>query len=537
MEVPMGHVPIPYTEQPALPEWITTRTVPDLLGYWASRQPDAVALIARSADRIQRRITYGELDALTHQVAVGLQRAGLRPGERIVLMLDNRCGFEAVVTQLAAHKAHTVAVPLNSRYTSAEVADAMQRAQAHAIASFAEQSSAVVDAGLPESVIRIVVGDDSGGGGLEWESLIIDSAESLEGGPYREDESADWLFTSGTTSAPKCAMFANSSCVATGFGFASAIDARPDDVLQTPVPFFTSSGSHCALMTMLWSGCTLVLEESASAESNLRRAVDESTTILLAVPAIFSFMLELEDFTADRLPCLRLLDYGGSPMSPTVINRLYERFPDVELRQTYGLTESGPTGLYLTGEYALSKLGAVGGGPMPLIEFDVQDEHGVSVPKGGRGEICYRGPAITAGYFNDPTNTAKTFRSGWLLSGDIVRVDEDGFVYHLDRSKDIIIRGGFNITSVEVENRLLAHPAVAEAAVIGVSHPKLGEDIVGVVVARSDTSASSEDIIAFCREELADFKVPRTVVFVDEMPRNAMGKLLKRGLRDELGRD
>jgi acyl-CoA synthetase (AMP-forming)/AMP-acid ligase II len=211
---------------------------------------------------------------------------------------------------------------------------------------------------------------------------------------------------------------------------------------------------------------------------------------------------------------------------------LFNQFPNVELKQTYGLTEAGPTGTFLPGEFALSKLGSVGKQGMPLVEIKIVDERNNEVGPNVIGEICFRSPANMRGYFKNEDATKETLVNGWLHSGDLVYRDEDGFIFHVDRKKDIIIRGGFNISSLEVENCLYSHPAVLETAVIAKPHRHLGEDIKAFVVVKDGMKVTSLELTEFCKNKIADFKVPRDITFIDSLPRNPMGKVLKTQLRE-----
>jgi len=286
-----------------------------------------------------------------------------------------------------------------------------------------------------------------------------------------------------------------------------------------------------SLMSALYAGCTYIMDPEFQVERTLATMEKEKTSVYVGVPSLYVFILESGLIPKFDLSSIRLMDYGGAPMPKETIKKLYEQFPGMELRQTYGLTEAGPTGVFLRGEFALSKLGAVGREATSLTQVRIVDERDRDVEPGRIGEICYKGPAIMKGYFKDQEATEHALRGGWLHSGDLVVRDEDGFIYHVDRKKDIIIRGGFNIASLEIENVLYEHPAVLEAAVVATPHEKLGEDLLAYVVLKSGTRVSAQEITEFCRPRLADFKVPRNVEFLDALPRNATGKILKAELK------
>jgi acyl-CoA synthetase (AMP-forming)/AMP-acid ligase II len=256
------------------------------------------------------------------------------------------------------------------------------------------------------------------------------------------------------------------------------------------------------------------------------------TTVYVAVPTVFRLVLD-HDLHQHDLHRLRILDYGGASMPPAMIRELQTRFPDIGLMQTYGLTEAGPGGIYLPEEYAESELGSVGNRPMGrYTRFKVVREDGSEVGPKETGEFIITGPSLMKEYYKDPAATAAAIRDGWLWTGDMVQINERGFVYHIDRRKDLVLRGGYNVSSAEVEAVLAMHPGVAEAAVVGKPHPTLGEDTKAYVVLREGADVTAPELVRHCAEQLADWKVPRDIEFLTDLPRNAAGKVLKRVLRE-----
>jgi acyl-CoA synthetase (AMP-forming)/AMP-acid ligase II len=318
--------------------------------------------------------------------------------------------------------------------------------------------------------------------------------------------------------------------VVSAYGFAEAMSLDKNDVYESFFPFFTTASLHCLLLPSWWAGAHAVLDPACDLPAILRRIERERTTKYIGAPSFYIFLLEAYDPTLHDLSHLKLFDYGGASMSVEVIKRLAETFPHVELRQTYGMTESGPAGTVLNGEDAMSRLGSVGR-PWPLTEVRIVDDSGACVGAGTPGEISIRSPSVMREYFDEPALTQSTLRDGWLLTGDIGYLDADGFLYHLDRKKDMIIRGGHNIGSLEVEETFYRHPAVQEAAVIAVPHPKLGEDIQAFIVLRPGHQAEVEELRTFCLDKLADYKIPRPIRFTESLPRGPMGKVLKNELR------
>ncbi len=283
-------------------------------------------------------------------------------------------------------------------------------------------------------------------------------------------------------------------------------------------------------MISLWCGCALVVEPAFDAARMVTRMVDEGTTAVMAVPAQFIFMLEALRARRAELTRVRLWDYGGSPMPGEVVRALAEIFPDAEQRQNYGMTETGPAGTILTPEFTFTKLGSVGL-PMPLCETTVADEEGRPLPPDAVGEIHIRSPGNMLGYYKNPEATELALVDGWMRTGDLGRKDADGFLWYVDRLKDVINRGGLKISSMEVEDALFRHPAVLEAAVVAVPHPQLGEDIRAFMVPRPGMRLEAEEVRAHCAERLAAYKVPREFRTVATLPRNSMGKVQKTELR------
>ncbi|HEY8473738.1 MAG TPA: AMP-binding protein [Natronosporangium sp.] len=520
-----------------LPDEFRERTIVALLRARAADRPDAPAVAARDARGNWRRITYRELDLASDAVARGLVARGLRKGERVALMLSNQCGLEATIAYYAVHKAGGVNCPINTRFTAREVRELVELCDATAVIFEAGVAAIAGSVAGQVPAVRLLVqvgGDQPIANAAGWEQLAadVDVDGPLPGDGLTEHDDADWLFTSGTTGVPKCVMQTHSICVADAYSLSRTLNVRPDDVWQSAFPVFTSAGCHFANFSALWAGACNVIEPAFDVTSTLELLQSERTTVYVNVPTCYILLLDSGLMEQADLSSLRMMDYGGAVMPPVIISRLFELVPGVELYQTYGLTEAGPSGLYLPSEFALSKLGSVGRDPSPLVECKVVDEEGNEVGPGGTGEICYRGPTIMKGYHKNPEATAEVLRDGWLHSGDIVRIDEDGFKYHVDRKKDLIVRGGYNIAPAEIERVLFEHPAVLEAAVVGVPHKRLGEDTSAHVVLRKGASVTAEELQAFCRERLADFKVPRRYRFLDRLPRNPTGKVLRRELRE-----
>lgn len=520
-----------------LPDEIKERTVIAQLRSKAVSFPEKTALIASCGYGGQKRYNFGELDRLSNKLANGLRELGVKKGHRVAILLNNTAAAQAILTFYAVHKLGAVNVPANTRFVGRELEYIFNHSEAGLLVLGAEFLPLVrqIKDSLHYVKKFIVVG--SSGDPLPGSDFL----QVLEAGPendpaveIKEEDDADLIYTSGTTGKPKGVVHTHGSTVATGIAVGNALDLRSGDTHQTGVPFFTSSGCHFNLMASLVNGCTFILENGFEADRTLGTIQQERTTVFGAVPAVYTYILDSGRVKDYDLSSIRVLNYGGAPMPREVIRQLQQVFPGADMRQTYGLTESGPTGTYLPGELALSKIGSVGheSGMPPFTKIRVVDENGKDVPPGVIGEICYRSPAVMRCYFKDPEGTAVALREGWLHSGDLVMKDREGFIYHIDRKKDIVIRGGYNISSIEVENVLHEHRAVLEAAVVAKPHKNLGEDVKAYVVLKKGMEVTTEELYSFCRERLADYKAPRDIELISRLPRNPLGKVLKTELRE-----
>jgi len=511
-----------------LPPDIVWRTPLALLARNAAQAPNRLALVAASAGG-ESRLTYAALAFQVDVAAEALRQAGLAAGDHLAVLMTNSAAAEYVAIAFGAMRLGAVVVPLNARFAPPELRAAVEDMDCGFLVH--ETAFDTVAAGLVAACPALAGRIIRVGGNGDWAARTAAARPRPESFPVvGEDDLADILLTSGTTGRAKGVMLTHANAVATGIAIAGALSLGPDDTYQSPFPLFTSSGFHFNLMAAWWAGATMVIEPAVDLPATLARMTRERTTVYCAVPAVYIFMLDAYDPARHDLSAMRVFDYGGAPMAREVIRRLAESFPHVELRQTYGLTEAGPTGTFLPGRDALRKLGSLGTA-MPLCEVAVARPDGTPAAPDEMGEVVMRGPAVARGYYRNPAATAETFCDGWLWTGDLGRRDADGYLYYMDRGKDVIIRGGFNITSMEVENAIFEHPGVKEVAVVAVPHAKLGEDLCAYVVPQAPAPAP-DALMAFVAARIADYKVPRRWVFVSELPRNPTGKIQKNVLRE-----
>jgi acyl-CoA synthetase (AMP-forming)/AMP-acid ligase II len=343
---------------------------------------------------------------------------------------------------------------------------------------------------------------------------------------------ADVLYTSGTTGRPKGVELTHANNVAAGTALAAAVELTPEDVFQSAIPYYTSTGAHANPLMCLTAGAHLVMETEFDQHLFLPRAAAEGTTTYLGAPSMLRLIIRDADL-AQRPASLRHLTFGGSVTTATALEELAAAFPGCALSNLYGQTEAGPSGTVCKPADILRKPGSIGDQGMgPYTKVAVVRDDGTPTDVDELGELVLRSPAVMAGYRADPDATAAALAGGWLHTGDVGYVDDEGFMYYADRRKDLIIRGGMNISSAEVESVLLGHPGVDDVAVIGIEHDVLGEDVLAFIVSRDGVDPAQ--LSRYARTMLADYKTPRRIVFLDELPRNAMGKVLKRELRQRL---
>ncbi len=502
--------------------------IPDLVTYHADEAPDRTAIVSA-----QSRISYGELEVAINRFANGLIEHAVKKGERVALLLGNDTAIDTITAYLGVHRAGAIGVPLNVRLATPEVADILEHAGAQSVIG----SGAIVDTHADlwptvETLARVItIGDTSYPAALRFEDC-----QGLAQPPDTDvgiDDWADFIYTSGTTGKPKGTIHTHFSALHLGVA-AFALKLREDSIFQSPIPFYSSSGCHTYLLPALFAGCTMVIDPAFDVESTLATVESERTTTWLGVPAMFIYLLSSGMADKYDTSSLRQFLYGGSIMPYETIKQIRSAFPGVALKNLYGLTEGGPGGTMLEDRYALDKVGSVGKGIPPFTEVRVVVDDDAPTGPGEVGEILIKTPSAMVGYYRAPELTEQTVRDGWIHTGDLGRFDEEGFLYIVDRKKDMIIRGGFNVYPDEVEAVLQQHPTVLEVAVVGVPHPSLGEDVAAFVTCKDDADVSAEDLAAFRADKLADFKRPRRYEFLDALPRNAMGKVVKRDLRDAL---
>jgi acyl-CoA synthetase (AMP-forming)/AMP-acid ligase II len=502
----------------------------------ARTSPDKVAL-----QTPERRVTYAELDARCTRVARALAARGVGFGDRVAVLMTNR--IETVEAFWGICRLGAVVVPVNFRLTADEVVHVVTDSDAAAIVvddGLAALAGAVRD--RVEGLACLVTGSDpaareaAGPGAEDYEEAVGAASTEPLAIDVPEDVPAFLMYTSGTTGRPKGAVLTHWNLVMNTLHTLATRDiTRPDEVFLSATPLFHIGGLN-GITPYLMVGATTILWPSGNFDA--AEVIDvlerEQVTSAYFVPTQWQQLCAVPG-VAERKLVLRRMGWGGSSAAPSTLQAMAETFPGIPTFCAFGQTEMSSVTCLLRGEDAIRKMGSVGK-PVMNVEYRLVDDDMQDVPRGGVGEIVYRGPTVFQGYWRNPAATAEAFAGGWFHSGDLCREDEEGYLYVVDRKKDMIISGAENIYSAEVEAVIDAHPKVAEVALIGVPHPKWVETPVAIIVpVDADDPPSEDEIIAHCREHLASYKKPSRVVVVDALPRNASGKVLKTRLREQFG--
>ncbi len=513
---------------------ISTDAHPGRRNHWTAHlERHAFAIPDRAALRFQgRTTTWRELRDRVHALAGALARRGVSFGDRVALLTTNRPEF--LETVLAANLLGASAVPVNFRLTAPEVAYLLDDSGAALLvaddgtAQVAQQAAAQGARRLP----TVVVGSAQWPGAEDYDSLLAEAGESQQPVDVAEETPALIMYTSGTTGRPKGAVLAHRNLQGQAITVIRAWRLCAEgDVNLVAVPMF-HIGAVGSIVAMILVGGTLVIEPSGAFDPTTVLDVleRERVSTVFLVPAQWQALCADPGVARRDLSALRVMSWGAAPAAETLLRRMAEVFPDALNVALFGQTEMSPVTCALEGADALRKIGSVGR-PVATIAIRVVDTAMNDVPPGEIGEIVYQGPTVMQGYWRNPEATEKAFAGGWFHSGDLVRVDEDGFVYVVDRVKDMIISGGENVYCAEVENALAGHPDIVEVSVIGRPHPKWGETPVAVAALRAGSTLDIDALRTWTTGSLARYKLPTALEVVDALPRNAAGKVAKEALR------
>src|SRR5207302_2751172 len=480
------------------------------------------------------KLTYGQLDALSNQVADSLRKQGLKPGDKVGVMLPNVPQFP--ITYYAVLKAGGVVVPMNVLLKAPEVNFYLSDSEAKVLVTWEDFAGEAMK-GSPSGLMTYVAnkpGSESVPEGARPFTELMAGNAGFDLEPTSPDDTAVILYTTGTTGKPKGAelthfnLYMNSTIAGGLFGF------RDDDVGLAVLPLFHSFGQSSVMNVSMRYGGTISLVPRFEVPAVCEAIQRDKVTVFSGVPTMFFALLHDPQVANYDLSSLRIAVSGGASM-PAEVMTTFERKFGLTILEGYGLSETSPTASF-NQSLEERRFGSIGK-RIWGVEMKIFDENDQPLPRGKDhvGEIVIRGHNVMKGYYKKPEATAEAFKGGWFHSGDMGYEDEEGFFFIVDRKKELIIRGGFNVYPREVEEVLYAHPAVQEAAVIGVPDERLGEEVAAVVAVKAGQSVTEEELIAYTKERVAAYKYPRSIRFLETLPKGPTGKILKKELKQQIG--
>ncbi|MFJ6987236.1 MULTISPECIES: long-chain fatty acid--CoA ligase [unclassified Streptomyces] len=496
------------------------------IGSWparrARRSPDRVAVVHE-----ERTLTYRELDERVGRLAHALRERGVGRGDRVAYLGPNHPAF--LETLFAAGVLGAVFVPLNIRLAAPELAynlaDSGSAVLVHGPEQEAGARAAAVEAGGAHRIA--LAGPDGDAPG--YEELLAAAGTAPPDEDVAPEDPCMIMYTSGTTGRPKGAVLSHGNIAWNSVNVLVDTDLRADEVALVVAPLFHTAGLNMSCLPTLLKGGRVVLLGAFDADRVLEVIEERRVTSMFGVPTMFDALAARPRWATADLSSLRTLNCGGAPVPARTLAAYRER--GLAVSQGYGMTEASPGVLFLDRERAADRAGSAGV-PHFFTDVRVVRPDGRDAGPGERGEILVRGPHVMTGYWRRPEDTAAVFADGrWLRTGDVARTDDDGYAYLVDRVKDMFVSGGENVYPAEVEQALLTHPAVAECAVFGVPDPVWGEVGRAVVVPRSGARADAEDLLGHLRGRLAKYKIPRSLVLTDALPRTGSGKIVKHVVR------
>jgi len=491
----------------------------------------------RAALDLNSALSWAKLAEEVARFAGALRREGLRPGDRVAMLAHNR--VEYMVYVLGTLWAGGVINPVNWRWTPAEMTYSLVDCETRFLFVGGEFSGMIdtLRAGAPCLTHIICLDDDDYPHARSYREWIA-NAEAVDDALRQADDLAAILYTGGTTGRARGVMLSHGNMVASTFGIVIATNepATPRHLHTAPLFHVGALSNLFLAMTVGASSAFLPGFEPAAVLNAIERW---QITELFLVPTMIRMVIDHPEFKLRNISTVKRLRYGASSIDEPLLNNAIEAFPGAEFIQAYGMTELGPVATVLSpgdhrpGPRRAERLRSAGRST-PTCEVRIVNAQGGEAPRGEVGEIAARGPNVMLGYWGQAEATAQAIRDGWMHTGDLGRMDAEGYVTIVDRLKDMIITGGENVYSAEVEDVVAAHPAVAQVAVIGVADPLWGERVHAVIVPRPDATPSTDTIISHCRQHLAGYKLPRSVTFVDALPMSAAGKILKNLLREDM---
>jgi long-chain acyl-CoA synthetase len=497
------------------------KNIANFLTTTAARRPDHPAIRFEGLS-----LTYGEMNARVDALAKGLTRLGLRHGDLCVSMMPNTPAWPLKYYALA--KLGAIVVPVNFLYRRREIEHIFRDSGARAFVGhgeYLEEVMPVLDS-LDQVDIRIAEGEDLPPGFTPLEELLDESGDF----PTYETKPDDpWvvMYTSGTTGTPKGAVLTHKNLMSDAVAIAGVRHIEPDDIVLSVLPLFHCYGQTHSLNISIYLGLTMLMWPRFEPEQVMKAIEEEGGTILYAVPTMVNRLVELAVERPPRRSSLRFCISGGASLPVEVLHRFEKAF-HATIYESYGLTECSPT--CVENPFGRPTRPGSIGLPIPPFKARIVDEQDKDVPRDEVGELLIQGPAVMKGYLNQEEATQETLRGGWLHTGDLARMDEDGYIYIVDRKKELIIRGGYNVYPREIEEVLYAHPDILEVAVLGIPHADLGEEVAAAIVLRPGSRTTAYELRQYVKERVAPYKYPRVIKILDELPKTTTGKIFKRGI-------
>src|SRR5215208_1267177 len=463
-------------------------------------------------------VTYAQLDDGSARVAAMLREKGIEPGDRVGIMLPNVPYF--AVVYYAVLRAGGVVVPMNPLLKGREVKFYLEDPGAKLMFAWGDFEDAARK-GADEAGAELILVKPG-----EFEKLLAEHEPNTEVVDRDDADTSVILYTSGTTGKPKGAALTHANLMTTAQGSADQLgELSEDDGLLGALPLFHSFGQTCGLNATVYKGATMTMIPRFDPAKALEIIQRDKVTVFQGVPTMYTAMLHCDSRDKYDTSSVRICMSGGSAM-PVEVMRGFEEAFDCKVLEGYGLSETSPVASFNHPDKE-RKPGSIGT-PIKGVEFKLVDDDGNEVDEGEVGEIAIKGHNVMKGYWNREDATKESIKDGWFLTGDMAKVDEEGYFFIVDRKKELIIRGGYNVYPREIEEVLYEHPAVLEAAVLGVEDENMGEEIGAAVVIKEGEDLSEDDIKGYVKEEVANYKYPRKVWFVDELPKGPTGKILKR---------
>lgn len=496
------------------------------LDYHADRRPDKVVLTY-----LESGMTNAELLQRVNAFAAGLLELGVKRGDIVAMLLPNCPEFLEVV--YAVNRIGAAFLPINIRLAPAEWEYILANSEATAIVSAAEFVPLLEPTvpRLPRLTAKIVVGEAAVENWVGYQE-IVDSHVGAHVQVADVEASAlqRLMYTSGTTSRPKGVCISHANLFAKNLGLIIEFGLTSNDITAVAGPLYHVGALDMGGLATLHAGGSLVLQPRFDARGLIELMERHQATTVWLAPAMVNALLQDEKLAQADLTSLRVIMSGGEKMPEARLKQILDLLPEVWFADAYGLTETVSSDTFLPRAFMHAKLGSVGK-PLAHHQVRVGDDRGVDMPTGTVGEVLIRGPKVFAGYWRDPEATRQAFVDGWFRTGDLGRLDEDGFLYIEDRKKDMIVSGGENIATPEVERVLYEHPDIVEVAVVGHPDERWGEVPHAFVAVRAGATLTAADVVEFCKGRLAKFKIPAHTTIVDQLPRTASGKVIKRELR------